>query len=203
MTETSGSGIFIAFEGIDGTGKSSQIQLLSDALQKKGHKVICTREPTDGEYGRQIRELYIKRDRVSKEEELELFLADRREHVTQVIEPALRSGKVVLTDRYYFSTAAYQGANGMDPADILKRNEAFAPCPDLVLLIDLPVSESLHRITKNRGDTPNTFEQEEYLHRVKVVYDQMDNPCIQRIDGMGSVNEIHNRVMTAVHGLLA
>ncbi len=194
--------MLIAFEGIDGTGKSSQIEFLAAALRKMGQQVLCTREPTDGEYGRRIRELYVRRDQVSREEELELFLADRREHVAQIIQPSLDRGQVVLTDRYYFSTVAYQGANGMDPDDILRQND-FAPRPDLVLLIDLPVSESLRRITRNRGDIPNTFEQADYLQRVKAVFDQLADPFIKRIDGMGSIAEVHKRIMTEVQGLLA
>ena len=115
-------GWLIAFEGIDGTGKTTQIELLAEVLRQRGLRVVATREPTDGQYGRKIRQLYKNRKSVTPEEELNLFLHDRREHVVQVIAPALASGKVVLTDRYYYSTAAYQGAAGHDPQKIIAAN---------------------------------------------------------------------------------
>jgi len=120
------AGLLIAFEGIDGTGKTTQIRLLAEKLTARGHRVVATREPTDGKYGRKIRELFTKRHHVSAQEELDLFIADRKEHVREVIAPALAAGKIVLTDRYYFSTAAYQGAAGQDPEKIIKLNQAFA-----------------------------------------------------------------------------
>ena len=102
-------GLLIVFEGIDGTGKSTQLSLLAEYLREKGFAVIETREPTDGQFGQQIRALYTNRNCVSPEQELELFLADRREHVQNVLAPALQEGKIVLCDRYFLSTAAYQG----------------------------------------------------------------------------------------------
>lgn len=110
-------GKLIAFEGIDGTGKSTQIKMLADRLTAEGLSVLSTREPTDGTFGKKIRELFVSREKVSPDEELALFMDDRREHVTSVIEPALAKGMIVLTDRYYFSTAAYQGAEGQYHAD--------------------------------------------------------------------------------------
>jgi dTMP kinase len=196
-------GLLIAFEGIDGTGKSSQIQLLAATLRGQGREVVTTREPTDGEYGQRIRQLYVKRDTVSREEELALFVADRREHVAQVIAPALAAGKVVLTDRYYFSTAAYQGANGLNVDDILRQNESFAPRPGLVLLLQIPVAEGLRRIRQLRGERPDSFEGEEYLARVAAVYDRLAGENIVRLDGLGSVDEVQARVLAAVLPLLA
>ena len=119
-------GILIAIEGIDGTGKSTQLKLLGDYLRRRGCTVVETREPTEGPYGQKIRKLYVDRGQCTLEEELELFIEDRRQHVREVIAPALAQGHVVLTDRYYFSTAAYQGAAGMDPDEVFARN-SFAP----------------------------------------------------------------------------
>ena len=126
-------GVLIVFEGIDGTGKSTQLALLSSSLKKDGYDVITTREPTDGRYGRQIRALYSNRVSVSREQELDLFLSDREEHVNEVIGPSLALKRIVLCDRYFLSTAAYQGAAGFDPLAIIERNN-FAPMPDLALL---------------------------------------------------------------------
>ncbi|MDP2105347.1 MAG: dTMP kinase, partial [Desulfobulbaceae bacterium] len=164
------TGILIAFEGIDGTGKSTQISLLADWLRQQGYDVVVTREPTNGVYGQRIRRLYQARDSVSRQEELDLFLADRQEHVEQLIAPALAEGKIVLTDRYYYSTAAYQGVHGFDPAAIIRQNEAFAPVPDLVILINIRPEDAVMRIERYRQEELNHFEQEEGLRQVAKVF---------------------------------
>jgi dTMP kinase len=109
-------GLLIVFEGIDGTGKSTQMSLLARYLREKDLAVIETREPTNGQFGQQIRALYTNRNGVSPEQELELFLNDRLEHVENVLKPALHEGKIILCDRYFLSTAAYQGVVGPSPA---------------------------------------------------------------------------------------
>jgi dTMP kinase len=198
---TERKGLLIAFEGIDGTGKSTQIALLAEKLRQRGLSVVETREPTDGQYGRKIRELYRNRKSVTREDELALFLADRREHVAKVIGPALARGQVVLTDRYYFSTAAYQGAAGLDPQKIIDANELFAPLPDMVILIEVPVSLGVHRVQKLRGEMLNDFEQEETLVRVARIFDGFDAPNIRRIDGTGDAVSVHGLIMENVAAL--
>lgn len=193
-------GLLIVFEGTDGTGKSTQLKLLATALQKKGHEVISSFEPTNGSYGKKIRALYSQRKNTSLEEELQLFLADRKEHVETLIAPALATGKIVLCDRYYLSTMAYQGAAGLDPLEILKKNE-FAPEPDIALLFYAPIATGVTRITENRGDTLNDFEKEEYLAKVKTQFEQMDLSCIRRIDADRSIEEIHQDVLHLVQNL--
>lgn len=195
-------GLLIAFEGIDGTGKSTQIQLLAEKLTARGLRVEVTREPTDGPYGRKIRELYTDRTGTALEDELQLFIADRREHVREVIIPSLRDGRIVLTDRYYFSTAAYQGAAGLDPERIIRENEKFAPRPDLVLLIDLPVAESIHRIEVLRKETLNAFEQELNLKKVKQIFNQLKDDYIKRVDGTKSIEDVHASIIMYVNTLL-
>lgn len=193
-------GLLIVFEGTDGTGKSTQLKLLAAALKKKGLTVISSFEPTNGSFGKKIRALYSNRKDTSLEEELELFLADRKEHVDTLIAPALSSGKIILCDRYYLSTIAYQGAAGLDPTEILEMN-AFAPEPDLALLFYAPIETGVTRITENRGDTLNDFEKEEYLEKVKTQFEEMDLPCIQRIDANRSIEEIHQDVLHLVQSL--
>jgi dTMP kinase len=195
-------GLLIAFEGIDGTGKSTQIRLLADKLVERGLGVQTTREPTNGYYGGKIRQLYADRGGISLEEELRLFIADRREHVDLVINPCLEAGIIVLTDRYYYSTAAYQGAAGMDPQRILQLNEEFAPRPDMVVLIDLPVSESIQRIEVLRQETLNAFEQEQNLIQVKGIFDRLHDDCIKRVDGTKSIEDVHTSIMMHVGILL-
>lgn len=194
-------GRLIAFEGIDGSGKSTQIELLAETLRGEGFEVLLTREPTDSSHGRRIRELYSHREAVSHEEELELFIADRRQHVAEVINPALESGKIVLTDRYFLSTAAYQGANGLDPDDILRRNN-FAPSPDLALILEVPPSLSVARIRQGRGETPNDFEQEDYLTKVAAVFAGLTGDYIRRLPGTGDLDAVRLRIWQAVKEIL-
>src|SRR5262245_60816806 len=128
------TGILVAIEGIDGAGKTTQAEMIEQRLATAGFEVIRAKEPTAGRYGQQLRDSATS-GRLPPEQELELFLADRREHVVTTIQPALEAGKVVILDRYYFSMAAYQGARGMDPEAILAVNETFAPPPDLLVLL--------------------------------------------------------------------
>lgn len=199
---TTRRGVFIVFEGIDGSGKSTQLRRLGDYLKKQGLDVVETREPTDGPYGRKIRALYRDRTSVSPEAELELFINDRRQHIEEIIGPALSDGNIVLCDRYFFSTAAYQGAAGSDPEAILARH-AFAPVPDLVIIIEIDPRLGIARITEQRGDALNDFEQLESLEKVDSIFKQMDLPYIVRIDGSASENEVHQEVKTLVETLLA
>lgn len=191
-------GRLIVFEGIDGTGKTTQIRLLAAELRRQGHEVVESREPTAGVYGQRIRALYQNRAGVTPAEELALFIADRRQHVAELIAPALAAGKVVLSDRYYLSTAAYQGALGQDPEEIMRINEEFAPPPDLVILLELEVEQGLARITGSRQETPNDFEQESGLRAVAAVFQTLHRPFIRRLDGSRPVAEVQAAVWAEV-----
>lgn len=202
MTEKVQRGKLIVFEGTDGTGKSTQLRLLRNYLEQRGYPVVATREPTDGRYGQQIRNLYVNRQQYSREEELELFVADRREHVRDLINPCLQQGRTILCDRYYFSTAAYQGALGLNPETILERN-SFAPEPDLVLLFQAPLEIGMARITGSRGESLNNFEQREFLEKVAAIFAAIDRPYIRRIDASGSLEVVHRQVVASVAPLLS
>src|SRR5262249_29943843 len=149
------------FEGIDGAGKTTQAGLLERALVESGVAVVRTKEPTNGPWGQRLR-ASAATGRMSPDEELNAFLEDRREHVGTLIEPALGAGKVVIVDRYYFSTAAYQGARGRDPAELIRINESFAPKPDLLVILEIAAATGIARI-RQRGDVGNLFEREEDL----------------------------------------
>lgn len=191
------TGKLIVFEGIDGTGKSTQLKLLSEYLKDKGYQVETTREPSDGKYGRQIRELFHCRKTLSKEEELQLFLLDRRDHVKRVIMPHLTDRKIILCDRYYLSTIAYQGAAGFDLKELTRRN-SFAPRPDIALLFEQSAKSSIQRITAQRGDTLNDFEKEEELNIVGKIFASMKCPYIRRINAEQSVEAVHQKVVATI-----
>ncbi|MEI7910501.1 MAG: dTMP kinase [Verrucomicrobiota bacterium] len=191
------NGTFIVIDGIDGTGKSTQVRLLAEWIAAQGRQVIVSREPTDGPWGKQLRESAAS-GRLAPAEELEYFLNDRRQHVDELIAPALALGKVVILDRYYFSTMAYQGARGFDPAEIRRLNEAFAPLPDLLLILDLEVADAHLRIGA-RGDTANAFEQLENLQRCRQIFLSLQHePFVRVIPSTGTIDEVAARLQHAV-----
>jgi dTMP kinase len=161
-------GYLIAFEGIDGAGKSTQARQLAEVLRQRGHTVHLTREPTDGPAGQRLR-ASARTGRLPAREELELFLQDRREHVQQELLPALSRGEIVLIDRYYPSTVAYQGARGLDPEELLALNESFAPLPSRVVLLDLEPRGGIGRV-RGRDTTEDAFEREEDLRRAREIF---------------------------------
>ncbi|HEX7260394.1 MAG TPA: dTMP kinase [Luteolibacter sp.] len=190
-------GLFIAFEGIDGSGKSTQARLLADYFSSIGRSVVVGHEPTNGPWGKKLRESGIT-GRLSPEKELQYFLNDRLQHVEEVIAPSLAAGSVVILDRYYFSTMAYQGARGFDPVTIRRENEAFAPVPDLLFILDLNVDSALERIGA-RGEAANEFEQRANLERCREIFLSLkDEPFVRVISAQGTPDEIARRVGLAV-----
>ena len=177
-----GYGCLVVVEGIDGTGKTTLARNIYHRLKNKEFPVIFTFEPTDGPWGRMLRRSFSAPGRLTPEEELELFLKDRKEHVKKIIRPSLEQKKIVVCDRYYFSTMAYQGARGLDPEAIRKTNETFAPIPDLVLLLELDPETAIKRIKESRGEVPDNFEQFAYLKKVAGVFKSLSDPFIARID---------------------
>ncbi len=187
----------IALEGIDGAGKSTHAASLADWLRRNNHSAIVRHEPTDGPYGRRLRES-ASSGRLPVEDELELFLKDRRQHVDEVIRPALEAGDFVVLDRYYFSTMAYQGCRGMDPAEIRARNEEFAPRPDLLLILDLDVDAALGRI-RARGDIANEFERRDSLVCCRDIFlSLVAEPFVKVIRAGDGVEAVEARVREAV-----
>lgn len=186
----------LVLEGIDGTGKSTQSKLLAEALRERGMRVITSREPTDGPYGTRLRNSATT-GRLSPEEELQLFLQDRCEHVETLITPALEAGEVVILDRYYFSSMAYQGVRGFDPAEIRRANEEFAPQPDLLLHLDLPVDTALERIGVRDGEA-NEFEQRAALEICREVFHSIKDDFVRVIDASQSIEDTHRDILATV-----
>lgn len=194
-------GLLIVFEGIDGSGKSTQCRMLADLLNKKGIANISLAEPTRGKWGMKIRQLLAKgRNGISSNEELEWFMNDRREDVKQNIEPALKAGKVVLMDRYYFSTAAYQGALGFDPEKIRVDNERFAPIPDRVLIFHNSPEKSLERIESSREEK-SAFEKRDYLIEVQTIFKSFTGPNIRYVSSDSSLEKVYEQVLCEVQDL--
>lgn len=195
-------GFLLALEGIDGSGKSTAAAGIVAALRAEGHDVVATREPTDGPWGRRIREMARSGERVSPEEELRWFVEDRREHVAGVIRPALDSGRVVVTDRYFLSTVAYQGARGLDWRRILADAEAEFPIPDLALIFDVNVPVGLARARGRAGDAEPAFEEEAFLARVETVYGAIARPWLARIDGNRDPARVLAAALERIHDSL-
>ncbi len=167
-------GRFITFEGIDGCGKSTQIQILASALAAEGHEVICLREPGGTELSEEIRHLLLNEDShaIADRAELLLFLAARSQLVSERILPALEAGQIVLSDRFYDSTMAYQGyGRGLD-LDYLRDLNDFA-ChglkPDLTLLLEVSELALKRRIERREAEERNRFDnaQAAFLERVR------------------------------------
>lgn len=186
-------GKLIVVEGIDGTGKSTQAGMLARALRDRGHEVVQSHEPTNGPWGRKLRESATS-GRLSAEDELEYFLKDRQQHVDELILPTVQRGGIVILDRYYFSSMAYQGARGLDPAEIRRKNEAFAPLPDLLVILDLDVDTALDRIGARDG-AANEFEQRESLQFCRDLFLGLaDEPFARVVNAAGDIAEVHREV---------
>jgi dTMP kinase len=192
-------GRLIVLEGLDGTGKSTQLPRLAKRLAASGREVVTTREPYDCAPGRQIRELAQRHVPVAAEQELALFLAQRRLHVRERIAPALARGAIVLSDRYFLSTVAYQGARGLDPTRLLAESEAEFPLPDLVLLLVLPPADGLARVAARGGTAEPAFERADFLTRVREIFDALDRPYLERVDASGAPDEVEARLAAAIH----
>lgn len=186
-------GFLLAIEGIDGAGKSLQARAVAEVLERRGLRCVLTREPTHGPWGQRLRDSFTQ-GRLAPADELHAFLEDRRQHVAEVIRPSLDAGRIVLTDRYYFSTVAYQGARGFDPEELLRQNEAIAIEPGLLILIDLPPELGLSRVTA-RGSTANSFETQAQLARSRAIFNSIRKPYLRRIDGHRPPVEIRDEIL--------
>ena len=189
-------GVLVNLEGIDGCGKSTQSKLLLEKLKGKGEKVIILKEPTKRPHGQKLWDVLHGKRKVFNEEILELFVLDRKQHVEEKIQPALDDGTVILMDRYYYSSMAYQVAGGIDVEEIREKH-VFAPRPDVVLIFDLPVSVALERV-KGHSDA-DEFEKEEHLEKVREAYLDLENdPLVRIVDATGTPEEIFEDVWRLV-----
>ena len=192
--------MFVAFEGLDGSGGTTQLAMYADALQHAGLSVCRTREPSDGPVGRLIRS-ELAGGVVGDPVFGMLFAADRRDHIDRVVMPALARGEVVLTDRYMLSSLAYQSqALGLDRVWAL--NQEF-PAATAVVMLDLPPEVCLARV-EARGGVRDRFETLDQLRRIGDAYEAAITRCrtrgdrVARVDASGTPAEVHRRVREAV-----
>ncbi|MDA4118821.1 MAG: dTMP kinase [Thaumarchaeota archaeon] len=193
--------MLIAFEGIDGAGKTTQVHILKSYLEKKGRDVVVFKEPTMGPWGREIASMGRTGRHLTAEEESRYFLEDRKGDVKGNILPALEQGKIVIMDRYYYSNMAYQGAKGMDPSVIEKEN-SFAPKPDIVILLDISPATAKERISKNRNGETNHFEQR--LGPVREVFLKIAETHPEVVVVLGEIQQekVEQKILSLVDNLL-
>jgi len=200
---------FITFEGTDGSGKSTQLRMLASELRLRGHEVVSTREPGGTPLGMRVRELLLHAEEsVDPLAELLLYAADRAQHVRTLIRPALDSGHVVLSDRYADATAAYQGAGRGFPDELVSELIALATgglMPDMTIVFDLTVEESLRRSAHRKGSGGKLdrldAEDAAFYTRVRDAYLRIaaaEPERVHIIDAGGSVEETHSDVMRLV-----
>ena len=198
--------MFIALEGIDGSGKSTQIEMLADYLKNQGRYVYLTREPSDLNIGKTIRKYLTSELKADNRVIAALFVADRLEHILDDKEGLLKikaDGRDIITDRYYFSSYAYQSVDM--PMDwIINANSEAAKLlkPDATIFIDITPEQAMERINTNREET-ELFENAERLKATRDKYfeafdklKESENVII--VDGSGTPEEVHSRIVEAV-----
>ncbi len=189
--------MIIVFDGIDGCGKSSHARVTYEELISKGREAVFLKEPTvESPAGMELRRALESGKRPSPEEELMLFVEDRRWDVENRIMPAIEDGKIVVLDRYYYSTVAYQGARGIDTERIWEMN-SFAPRPDIAFILDIEPEKAMERL--HRRTERDYFEEIEYLRKVREIFLEMRAlPEVVIVDSSGSFNDTHKRIMEII-----
>ena len=204
------NGLFIVIDGIDGSGKSEITKMLHNYLysKNKGYRILTTREPTNGEFGKKVREILRKeKDPKSNSKRLmELFLKDREQHLKNTIEPFLKASNenemnIVLCDRYYYSTIAFQCAQGLNMNELVKKNKGFRN-PDIAFILDVEPSLALKRIEYRNKEK---FEQLEFMKRVRENFlklqDFLDDN-IKIIDSSKSLSSVFDNIKREVDKII-
>lgn len=196
-------GLFITFEGADGCGKTTQLNLLKDYLTAKGYAVILTREPGGKGLGEKIREILLNYDgKVADRCESFLFLADRAQNIETIVKPAIESGKIVLCDRHTDSSVAYQGyGRGLDIEQIKMLNNLATggKQPDLTLVFDVDIETSMQRVGNEKDRMESSGK--EFFNRVRNGYLEMAKQEPERlkiVDSTKAIDEVHKRVIEII-----
>jgi len=188
-------GIFVCIEGIDASGKTTHARRLVENLRNKGFNAIYTTEPTTSEIGNYIRTHILQsRERVPSVIEALLFAADRIQHLESTVKPALQEGKIIISDRYLYSSIAYQGATGLDIKWIEEINK-FAIQPDLAVYIDIPAEVVFERLKRDKTVMENLDTQ----HKVREVYLKLvKEGKLILINGNRHANEVEKDILAMV-----
>jgi dTMP kinase len=219
VSPNSPRGRFITFEGLDGCGKSTQTEKLANVLRARGFSVLVTREPGGTATGEKIRQVLLdtSTSELTSMAELALMFASRAQHIHEVIQPALASGRIVLCDRFTDSTEAYQGGGrklGSEPVLALHQILCAGLQPDLTILMDSNVAASVERARRrnrtrsNRsGNDENRFEQESraFFNRVRNSYlaiAERETRRVVVVDARGPAEETHSKIVEVVLGRL-
>ena len=196
-------GLFITFEGSDGCGKTTQIELLDEYLKKIGYSTLITREPGAKGLGEKVREILLNYDgEVSSRCESFLFLADRAQHADCIIKPAIKNGVIVLCDRHTDSTIAYQGyGRGVDIDELKKLNNIAVNGlkPDLTIVFDIDAKTSMERVGKEKDRMESAGI--EFFERVREGYlkiAEQEPDRVKVVDSTKSIEEIHQKVLELV-----
>lgn len=192
---------YIAFEGIDHSGKSTQINLLQEWLAHQNYTPIVLFEPTHGQYGREIRKHIVGSTNISKARQIELFTKDREEHVRKKIQPLLcfvqaHSSFLIVQDRCFLSAPAYQAVGKSSMISLLRTQQELAPTPEIIFMLDVPVKEALERHVRS-GTAATLFERKDILERVRNNYLFLAKECSQTvrvIDGCGTAGHVNWKI---------
>lgn len=192
-------GVFLCVEGIDGSGKTTHAHHLVETLTKRGYDAVYTTEPSKGIYGKIIREYVLQGDnRVPPIVEAVLFAADRIDHVENEVKPFLEAGKIVVCDRYVYSSVAYQGATGLD-TEWIKEINRHAIKPHFAVYIDAPPEVVIQRIRRRKS----VMETLQTQRKVRGLYLKMvEGKELEKVDGDASIIEVSRAVESVVLGFL-
>ena len=211
LKASNNKGHFITLEGGDGSGKTTQIELLSDYLRGRGIDAYMTREPGGTRLGEALRDIILhSSDPIDDKVELLLMFAARSQHITEVIKPRLASGQWVLSDRFTDATFAYQGGGRQVAIKDIEGLQIFVQgdfTSDKTILLDLPVEQGILRLTR-RGEAHDRIEQQDlaFKRRVRVPYLERYRQCRSRIalvDASGTIAKVHQAIRTEVENMMS
>ena len=202
-------GIFIVLDGLDGSGKSKMVKLLHDYLLESGkYNVLMTKEPTDGRYGKEIRNILANESdpNINGKRMLELFIKDREDHMKNIIIPFLnktngKQANIVICDRYYYSTAAFQATQGLDMKMLIEINKGFLK-PEIAFILDIKPEIALERINERKKEK---FEKLEFMNRLREKFFEMPkllNDNIKIIDASKSAEEVFEDIKKEVNKII-
>lgn len=200
-------GLFITFEGCDGCGKTTQLELLAKFLEEKGYDVIVTREPGAKGLGTKLREILLNYDgEVSSNCESFLFLADRAQHIDTLVKPAIENGKIVLCDRHIDSTVAYQGYGrgiNLEQINYLNNLATSGLKPDLTLLFDVDTETSMQRVGKNKDRMESAgIEFQEKVRHGYLELAKEESKRIKVFNSKKTIEQLHQEVLNTIAPLI-